>query len=277
MTKTNLTFGIVENQNTNQIENSIQEPIENILTIDTQERPNEIPYIENIKFIALEDITTVNEENLATDAQISTSIKCHICQLLITEELKCLSCKQIIHRTCGQAPIGECSSSDIMFTFCWRENCIEKERDLSHKNLKRAADYMSATSSKKEIEVGTTVLVDVPRYDRAPLDDKNITGRVVGKKQDLYRVGTAVGIIKDWLPRNAVQISPGAKFSDNVPAVELPIRGIASGLSPFGGQGFKQCNCKKSNIQCKTKKCACKKHGVLCNSKCHNSSNCCNK
>lgn len=76
---------------------------------------------------------------------------------------------------------------------------------------------MSATSNKKfkEIEVGTTVLVDVPRYDRAPLDNKNITGRVVGKNGDLYRIGTAAGIIKGWLPRNLVQISPRAKFSDN--------------------------------------------------------------
>lgn len=85
-----MTFDVLlKTKNTNEVENSIQAPIENILPMDTQERPNEIPHIENVQFIALEDnIITVNEENLATDAQIYTSIKCHICQLLITEELK---------------------------------------------------------------------------------------------------------------------------------------------------------------------------------------------
>lgn len=57
---------------------------------------------------------------------------------------------------------------------------------------------------KEYLNVGTTVLVDVPKYDRASLDDKNITRRVIDKKNDLYRLGTSVGIIKNWLPKDAL-------------------------------------------------------------------------
>lgn len=268
-----------------------QKVLKNMFTIDKQNYPTDSIEIQlvnddalvekhknvidpNKKIIVLEDIMMIS------DYVLEEETKCHICQEIVTGSLRCNNCKHLIHANCGVSTLEEAScSSNLTCNLCWRTVSIEKERTLSLMNLKRAAQDMSKTSSKKfkEINVGATVLVDVPKFDRAPLDSKNITGRVIDKRNDLYRIGTAVGIIKDWLPRNAVQPSPGPKFEDKVPEIILPIRGIASKMSPFDGQGFKQCNCKKSNVQCTTKKCACKKHRVLCNSRCHSSLNCCNK
>ncbi|KAK9881018.1 hypothetical protein WA026_014361 [Henosepilachna vigintioctopunctata] len=60
--------------------------------------------------------------------------------------------------------------------------------------------------------------------------------------------------------------------------VTLPLRTVASMSSSFGGQGMKQCNCKKNkNGQCVSNKCNCKKAYVLCNSRCHSSLTCNNK
>lgn len=117
----------------------------------------------------------------------------------------------MIHGACGVSEVREgSSSSNVKCNLCWQEDSIKKERTSSHENLKRAAATMCTTSNKKikEIDVGATILVHVPKYDRAPLD--NITGRVIDKKNGLFQVGTSVVIIKDWLPRNALQISPGA-------------------------------------------------------------------
>ncbi|KAJ8709623.1 hypothetical protein PYW08_009627 [Mythimna loreyi] len=139
---------------------------------------------------------------------------------------------------------------------------------------------MTAHSSKKfkNIDVGATVLVEVPRVDRGPLDSKNVVGKVIEKKNELYKVGTSFGIINDWLPRNAVLSTPGDILNETLPETKLPLRKIFAMSSTFGGQGIKQCNCKKySKGQCLSNKCNCKKANILCNSRCHKSLTCANK
>ncbi|KAJ8706063.1 hypothetical protein PYW07_015778 [Mythimna separata] len=137
---------------------------------------------------------------------------------------------------------------------------------------------MKETCSKKfkDVLVGSTVLVDVPKVDRGPLDANSITGIVLDTKNNLFQIGTSVGIIRDWLPRNALQLST-VTLTDSVPSTTLSLREIAGKLSLFGGQGFKQCSCQESKVRCKTNKCACKKNNVLCNSRCHKSATCFNK
>lgn len=91
-------------------------------------------------------------------------------------------------------------------------------------------------------------MIEVPKVDRGPLDPKNITGKMLEKRNGLFRVGTSTGIIKDWLQRNAIQLSPGAEISDPIPEnTTLLLRAIISKLSLFGGQGFKKCSCRKSH------------------------------
>lgn len=59
---------------------------------------------------------------------------------------------------------------------------------------------------------------------------------------------------------------------------KLPLRKISAMPSTFGGQGIKQCNCKKYSVgQCLSNKCNCKKAYILCNSWCHKFLTCANK
>lgn len=82
---------------------------------------------------------------------------------------------------------------------------------------------MTAHSSKKfkNIDVGATVLVEVPRVDRGPLDSKNVVGKVIEKRNELYKVGTSFGVINDWLPRNAVLSTPGEILNETLPEVQF--------------------------------------------------------
>lgn len=91
---------------------------------------------------------------------------------------------------------------------------------------------MKAASSEKfgEIDIGATILVDVPKIDRRPLDASNIIGKVIDKKNDLFKIGTSAGVLKDWLPRNSIQISTTA-FNEPISTNELSLREIASKMS----------------------------------------------
>ncbi|GFX98340.1 hypothetical protein TNCV_4909831 [Trichonephila clavipes] len=52
----------------------------------------------------------------------------------------------------------------------------------------------------KDLSEDSTVLVNVPKVDRGPLDGNNTVEIVLDTKNNLYQIGTSVGIIKDWLP-----------------------------------------------------------------------------
>ncbi|KAL0808279.1 hypothetical protein ABMA28_012774 [Loxostege sticticalis] len=207
-------------------------------------------------------IAIVNECIPSSTTTEASNIICHICNEETSGAHTCYLCKKNVHVICGTSDKEEGYGSQILCNLCGKEKKIIEQRIKSHDNLKRAAEKMTETSSKKfkEIDINSTVLVEVPK-----------------KRNGLYRVGTSAGVIKDWLPRNALQISPGPKLNDDIPDKILSLRGASSESSPFGGQGFKMCNCSKSKVQCKSNRCACKKSNLLCTSKCHKASNCKNK
>lgn len=158
---------------------------------------------------------------------------------------------------------------------CCRQSTIQENRDGAKRGVKRFADYMVNKSNKKfkTITVGDTVLVNVPRFDRSPLDLRNVLGKVLATSNELYQVGTSVGVISNWLPRNALEES-SITFDEEIPDVTLGLREIATRLSPIGGQGVKKCMCK---TRCSSTKCLCKKKNLKCNSRCHPSRSCYNK
>ncbi|KAJ8720572.1 hypothetical protein PYW08_006037 [Mythimna loreyi] len=212
----------------------------------------------------------------------SDTLLCHICNNESSGAHTCIKCQRITHVICGEPTENndEGYGSQLICKLCTNEINILRERKDSHLNLKRAAEKMTAHSSKKfkNIDVGATVLVEVPRVDRGPLDSKNVVGKVIENKNELYKVGTSFGIINDWLPRNAVLSTPGEILNETLPETKLPLRKISAMSSTFGGQGIKQCNCKKySKGQCLSNKCNCKKANILCNSRCHKSLTCTNK
>ncbi|VDO16715.1 unnamed protein product [Brugia timori] len=141
--------------------------------------------------------------------------------------------------------------------------------------MKRAAEKMLQRSAKrfKSLEVGSTVIVQVPKFDRSPLDQKNILGKIMKISHELYQVGTSAGVINNLLPRNALEQS-AVSFSDDIPNTRLSIREIAAQQSQHGGQGFKKCSCK---AKCANNRCVCRKNNMKCNSRCHPANNCSNK
>ncbi|GFV31360.1 histone-lysine N-methyltransferase SETMAR [Trichonephila clavipes] len=78
----------------------------------------------------------------------------------------------------------------------------------------------------KDLSVDSTVLVNVPKVDRGPLDGNNTVEIVLDTKNNLYQIGISVGIIKDWLPRNALQIAT-TTFTEIVPRINLSLREIS--------------------------------------------------
>lgn len=157
---------------------------------------------------------------------------------------------------------------------CHKQEKVEQHPDGARRGIKRGAEKMLAASNAKykAIEIGTTVLVKIPCFDKAPSDPLNLMGKVIDFCHDKYEVGTAHGIISTLMTRNAIQPSE-CRFTAEIPPERLTLRQLAIKHSTTGGQGFKRCQCK---TDCRNKHCACRKAGIKCNSRCHGST-CSNK
>lgn len=159
--------------------------------------------------------------------------------------------------------------------FCSSQCSIFENREGARAGIKRSADKMIKASVKKfkQIDIGSSVVVQIPKIDRSPLDQPNIIGKVLDFSNNLYRVGTKHGIINTWLTRNCIDCIPFV-FTDTVPNRNLSLREISAKSSDHGGQGFKKCNCRS---RCITNRCQCHKNNMKCNSRCHPSHACSNK
>lgn len=204
---------------------------------------------------------------------------CNVCSEEVLETFLCATCKKFVHLKCCYVPSGSShTSSNMECIHCNTEKNISKERSTSYIGQKRAAQKMIETTNKKfcNLKVGTCVTVNVPKFDRDPLDSRNILGKVIETKNGLYKIGTDGGIIKNWLPRSDIQKCQDIHIGE-IPQSEITLRKAVAKQSKFAGQGFQKCICKPSKNQCLTKKCACAKNGALCSSKCHSSVSCTNK
>jgi len=152
-----------------------------------------------------------------------------------------------------------------------KEKQIQKERVEAFEGQKKPVEKMIQASDKKLviIEVGSYVLMNIPKVGCGPSDTQNIIGKVVDKKNNVYQIGTRFGIINTWLRRNVLQTTD-AEFLDEVPNTMMTLREMLKKHSQFGGQGYQKCFCK-------TNRCACRKNNVLCSSRCHEKTTCNNK
>lgn len=157
---------------------------------------------------------------------------------------------------------------------CSAQCNVMENREAARVGIKRSADRMLHRSGKKfkKIDVGSSVLVQVPKVDRGPLDHQNIVGKVLNISNNLYQIGTSGGIIDRWLARNCIEFTPFA-FTGSIPSQKLSLRELSALASDHGGQGFKKCSCRS---QCTTNRCQCRKSNVKCNSRCHSSHSCAN-
>ncbi|CAH4036853.1 unnamed protein product [Pieris brassicae] len=156
------------------------------------------------------------------------------------------------------------------------EEEISFQRNQAHIGIKRAAEIMIDNTAKKfkPLNVGSSVLINVPKVDRGPLDTKNIRGRIVDFRNGVYRVGTKTGTIKNWFPRHELQ-EPVDVYHDDISDVPISLSEAVRNESMF--RGFQKCTCKPAPKQCFSNRCACYKNKVLCGSKCHSNLSCINK
>ncbi|KAK9876338.1 hypothetical protein WA026_012646 [Henosepilachna vigintioctopunctata] len=152
---------------------------------------------------------------------------------------KNLSCHSTIARTPYKALFGEDPKLGLSSTYLSKNiiSKLENEEDLqklfeeinNNNSEKHQEDNTEQNSEKdQEEEEQQNVLVEVLKVDRGPLDSKNLIGKVLMKKNELYQVGTAFGIIKDCMPRNALLSCPNAELLIDIPEVTLPLRTVAS-------------------------------------------------
>ncbi|XP_067138747.1 uncharacterized protein [Centruroides vittatus] len=147
-------------------------------------------------------------------------------------------------------------------------------------SLKKQDEKMKAMSVDKypNVKIGQNVRLKVPEIDKAKTDPKSVIAVVVDvKDNEFYQLGTCtkIEVLKQLYTQNQFTSCPEDFIKiEVVKCKEVSLREVVTKLSLTGGQGFKKCNCLK---KCVTKKCACKSSRSLCNSKCPDSSPCCNK
>ena len=167
------------------------------------------------------------------------------------------------------------------YSGCVDEGDIMRERAGAYEGMVRQANKMGdKVRDLPALEVGTSVVMAMPKVDRGPLDPANIHAVITDKKNDVYQLGTSAGTIKGWFPRSALRETncgntgeDGAVGTDRI----VGLREAFRQQSLFGGQGMRQCSCRASAKHCTNNRCKCRKGGVLCTSRCHMSLPCVNK
>ncbi|CAF4947546.1 unnamed protein product [Pieris macdunnoughi] len=228
--------------------------------------------------VSIQGVSASSDTSLTTKkADCNTQI-CLVCTKETTGAHSCRSCFKPVHVICGLTDGEEGYGSQILCFICKREQDIAKERAQTLKGTKRAAEKMIDQTVKKLplLEVGNSVLINFPKFDRGPLDTKNIAGKIVDIRNGVFKIGTTSGTIKNWFPRQELQIS-AKDYNGDISESFITLRHAVTCQSMFGGQGFQKCSCRPARNQCHTKRCACYKNNVLCTSKCHQSISCINK
>lgn len=215
--------------------------------------------------------------------QPMATTSCVSCQEFSATDDKCSQCGRSVH------PIEPCSilqngENEINIRLCALCQCalnVERERKGAKRKLEEQADRMTAASRNRlqPVAVGQNVLIRIPDVDRGRADPLNIMAVVVSESNGFYRLGTKDGLLQRSYCRSEMEPCTQSFFKvQDVPiAKEISLRGAVGAASVSGhGQGMIKCGCM-SKERCTSNSCKCRKAGILCNSRCHNSSSCCNK
>ena len=140
----------------------------------------------------------------------------------------------------------------------WTRKNIGKQREEARIGQKQAAVMMKNASDKKfkEVSVGDSVALNVRKVDRGPLDSRNLLGRILNMRNNVYQIGTKNGVLTTWYSRNCFTVS-GSPLLGDIPQTRLSLRQAVNMESRFDGQGFISCTCGASRKRCKTSKCSC--------------------
>ncbi|KAF6208712.1 hypothetical protein GE061_017170 [Apolygus lucorum] len=135
----------------------------------------------------------------------------------------------------------ETDDEQLLCEWCSREETISSIQDQCHGKQKQAAEKMQASSSKlhDEINVGDNVVVTVPKFDRGPLDCRNVRGIILEERNGFFRVGTAAGILKNLCSRD--QLAKTFKNTEESEVLRdklVTLRETVTFFSLFEGQGI---------------------------------------
>lgn len=243
----------------------------------TEEMLDEIPVM------MLENSTVENTTPNLEGTISNPTVACCVCGNESIGTLSCLLCKKIVHDICSviSNDANGNSSNHVTCNLCVSEENIKINRKKSYDGQVKAAEVMTKRSKSifDELEEGTYVTVAVPKFDRGPLDRKNLEGIILDKKNGVYRIGTKTGALKNWFTRSELTPISAINFNINETPQDrfISLREACTEQSMFSGQGFAKCHCQPSKRQCNTNRCACFKTKHLCTSKCHSSNSCQNK
>ncbi|KAK9701294.1 hypothetical protein QE152_g30728 [Popillia japonica] len=193
-------------------------------------------------------------DNLTNNRKtVSQKGGCIVCKEGGSNIKNCAEYERTVHYICGGCRDG----SNLLCLLCLQEKRIIEERKSSYVGQKRVAEKMFESSAQKfkPIEVGTCVKVASPKVDRGPLDKQNLLGQVMELENEVYRIRTKSGIIKNWFSRNEIDPCKSGPSFLHAPDNMVTLQEAITLESKFGGQGYKNCFCRASKFQCNTNNC----------------------
>ncbi|XP_071127764.1 uncharacterized protein [Mytilus edulis] len=259
---------------------------EDLLKLQT-ESVNDQPVTEN-KTENIVDASDIPESIAEPNVEPSTPItdetqknvlQCYVCEKDTSGAHMCIKCDKHIHVICGTTVSEEGYGSKVVCPNCKIDTNRVRHRSEAMDSQLKQANTMIARS-KKELgtaEVGQTVAVPIPMFDRGKGDSRNLLGRVIevndkGNAVVATRFGQLLGTfgtIEMGICKQNLILEEEINCKTT-----LSVREAATHQSLSGGQEFFKCSCKTI---CLSNRCKCKKNGRKCNSRCHSSTTCDNK
>lgn len=193
---------------------------------------------------------------------------------------------------CNQQGFGEPNSNEQMHpeahelkkkplaTFKKHKNVREKADYFYRRNAERMKKRYSMHHKIKELAVGQSVSLRIPRIDRTCTDVQRlpcIVIQVVGRSRDMYRLRCKSGVLDRCYRTDNLEPFDG---DYQIPLIgwetekKITLREAARQHAPWNAF-IERCNCHSR--KCDTRRCSCKKAGLTCRTYCHKGLTCKNK
>jgi hypothetical protein len=153
-------------------------------------------------------------------------------------------------------------------------------RQIAKQNTKKVRKeirdrLLKGKSVDRNFEVGSVVVVSIPRIDRQIVDRPLLPCKIMEKTKGKYRLGCASGILEVTYGANELNlVEADYPELENIPSQRVTLREAAKTQSVVDVVSGRQtrCMCKGA---CLNSRCSCRKAQQTCNARCHKtSSNC---
>ena len=140
------------------------------------------------------------EESLKNGEDATEDILCCVCERKSSGAHKCNICYRFVHAICRKLSHLEEEGYEIsvLYNLCLKREDVVDHQKKVYEGLRKQANKTMDLSNKKlqEIEVGSSVKIQLLNIDRSKGDARNVIGVVNEKMQDgFYKVGTTKGCL----------------------------------------------------------------------------------